>query len=181
MARVPFPYSHLSFSSFDVFAPKDSALSSWISESDLNCARSAPNALIGSRSRDAQPASISIANATLMSEAGFDPHFNLKSFSIKPMDAPPGGITVSLLGFTETRNTPLNWHVDFPYGYHLPFLVKLQDYSKDKWEQLYRVEITADFGPDRLDWEFCTDDLEIQFTEKPTLSEPSKYNSQAPL
>ena len=182
MAIAPFPYSHLSFFSFDIFAPKDPSLSGWVDEPDFNCARSTPNALIGSRSRDDHPASISVIDATSMAEAGLEPYFSLRKFSIKPMNAPPGGVTIKLLGYTGNQNAPLSWHVDFPYGYHLPFLVKLQDYSKEIWEQLQRVEITADFGPAALDYEFCMDDLEIQFTKSSSFtSEYSATTSQRTL
>lgn len=42
-------------------------------------------------------------------------------------------------------------------------MVKIQEFSKVEWSQLYGVEILADYGEDLLDWEFCVDDLELQF------------------
>ena len=39
----------------------------------------------------------------------------------------------------------------------------MQEYSRQAWNKLYKVEFFADFGTDALDWEFCIDDLEVQF------------------
>ena len=78
-------------------------------------------------------------------------------------------ITVSVIGYSYAQDKPLQWHVDFPAGYHLPFLVKMREYSRDQWEYLYAVEVSAEFSVDKLDWEFCVDDLEVHFqnyTEK---------------
>ena len=97
------------------------------------------------------------------------PSFELISFYVKPLDAPPLDITVSLTGHSYARDEPLRWHVDFPTGYHLPFLVKMREYSRDYWTHLYAVDVSAEFNKAELDWEFCIDDLEILFqnyTEK---------------
>ena len=59
----------------------------------------------------------------------------------------------------------MEWDVDFITGYHLPLLVKVQQYTGEAWSQLHKVEIWADFGDDALDWEFCIDDLEVRFHE----------------
>ena len=71
-------------------------------------------------------------------------------------------------GYSATRNesSPLEWHVDFPAGYHLPFKVKIAEFSGEDWNELYGVEILADFGEQALDWEFCIDDLEIMFFQR---------------
>ena len=102
-----------------------------------------------------------------MVEEGLQPYFTLKSFYIKPMDAPAPGTEISVKGYTKTRKEPYSWHVGFPSGFHLPFLVKMEEYSGKEWEEVYKVEIVADFGYDRLDWEFCLDDLELQFFALP--------------
>ncbi len=94
---------------------------------------------------------------------GLQPYFTLKSFYIKPMDAPAPGTTVSVKGYTKAPREPYIWHVDFPIGFHLPFLVKMEEYSDEAWKEVYKVEIVADFGYDDLDWEFCVDDIEVQF------------------
>lgn len=135
-----------------------------ISEHDLNCAVSSPNALVGSRLyENGHGASFEIANATAMSKEGFHPYFTLHSFYVKPMDAPEPGTTVYVKGYSNDLEEPLLWHVEFPSGYHLPLLVNMEEYSGAEWQKIYKVEITADFGYDALDWEFCMDDLELQF------------------
>lgn len=102
-----------------------------------------------------------------MVEEGLQPYFSLKSFYIKPMDAPAPGTKVSVIGYTKTRKEPFVWHVDFPSGYHLPFLVKMEEYSGEEWKEMQKVHIVADFGYDDLDWEFCVDDIELQFFTLP--------------
>ncbi len=106
-----------------------------------------------------------MANSTSMLENGLQPYFTLLSFSIKPMDAPPPLTTITVYGYSHARNKsdPFTWHVDFPAGYHLPLLVKIQEFTGEDWGQLNGVEIVADFGEQALDWEFCLDDLEVQF------------------
>ena len=166
---VPFPYHHLRFSSYSAFKPHDPVFKGVISEHDLNCATSFPNALLGSRpSENAGGAYFEIANATNMKEqAHLYPYFTLSSFFIKPMDAPAPGTTIYVKGYSKKEEQPLVWHVDFPSGYHLPFQVKLQEYSGEAWDELYKVEILADFGYDALDWEFCIDDLVVQYFALP--------------
>ena len=63
------------------------------------------------------------------------------------------------------------WHVDFNFEYHLPFRVKMQEFSREEWDRLYKVEFFADYGEDALDWEFCMDDLEVEFFKLPGDSE----------
>ena len=170
-----------------MLTPRDPNLKDRISSNDLNCAVSSPNALIGSRvssdtrfehdheSEIREGAYFSIANASEMVDAGLQPHFTLVSFNIKPMDAPPPGTSIIVKGYSHARNDSnhFQWHVDFPAGFHLPFLVKMQDYSGDDWDQLYGVEILADFGEQRLDWEFCIDDLEVHFFRSNNSNEPA--------
>ena len=153
-----------------MIAPKDPGLAGIISPRDLNCAVSAPNALVGSRSYGKEEAaSFRIANGSSITTKHPRQSFALISFYIKPLDAPPMDITVSVIGYSYAQDKPLQWHVDFPAGYHLPFLVKMREYSRDQWEYLYAVEVSAEFSVDKLDWEFCVDDLEVHFqnyTEK---------------
>ena len=98
-----------------------------------------------------------------MIEDGLYPYFSLLNFNIKPMDAPPPRTTITIKGYSSTDRDPLEWHVDFDSGYHLPLHVKMHEFSGVAWDQLYGVEILADFGEDALDWEFCVDDIELQF------------------
>ena len=178
LGTVPSPYRHLSFSSYSVLKPRDPKLDGIISEHDLNCAVSPPNALLGSRPREnADGAYFGIANATIMVEEGLQPYFTLKSFYVKPMDAPAPGTKVSVKGYTKDRKEPYFWHVDFPSGYHLPFLVMMEEYSSQEWKEVYKVEISADFGYDDLDWEFAIDDLEVQFFTLPINESESQRDS----
>ncbi|KAL8934892.1 MAG: hypothetical protein Q9216_005683 [Gyalolechia sp. 2 TL-2023] len=163
-ATLPSPYHHLSFSAYNIFRPRDPAFEGIITPNDYNCAVSPPNALLGSRlGSNLQSPSFQIADEVAMTKDGLHPSFDLRSFYIKPMDAPLPGTRINVKGFRFGQGEELKWHVDFPSGYHLPFLVKMEEYSREKWEKLTRVEITADFGEDDLDWEFCLDDLELDF------------------
>lgn len=163
-AFLPASYSHLSFSEFEVFAPRDPALDYWLPPHDKNCATSSPNALLGSSyNGDGSPASFSIANATAMKEAQLHPYFTLQSFQIKPLSAPPPGTVIHVLGWSHAHKMPLKWHVDFDCEYHLPLLVKLEEFAREEWTELYKVEIHADFGYDGMDYEFCLDDLQVRF------------------
>ena len=169
LAIVPSPYHHLYFSSYNVLRPRDPSLDGKITERDLNCAVSSPNALIGSRctsdsTKSTKGAYFGIANASAMASDGLHPYFTLISFNIKPMDAPPAVISVHVKGYSQIRDCPFHWHVDFPAGFHEPFLVKMEEYSGEEWKLVYGIEIIADYGEDALDWEFCIDDLEVQFS-----------------
>lgn len=177
LGSLPSTYHHLSFSKYSVLAPHDANLKGKISPHDLNCAVSSPNALIGSRTSSSDTSSpnlsghsprgayFSIANSTSMLENDFQPYFTLLSFNIKPMDAPPPWTTITVNGYSHARNKSdsFTWHVDFPAGYHMPLLVKTQEYGGKDWDRLYGVEILADFGEQSLDWEFYLDNLEVQF------------------
>ncbi|KAI9869911.1 MAG: hypothetical protein M1830_004935 [Pleopsidium flavum] len=170
LADVFSPYHHLNFSSaYSIITPRDPALRGRISEHDLNSAVSPPNALIGSRYHAGNPnataaASFSI-NLTTSEANKHYPYFDLLSFYIKPLDAPPPGVSVYVKGYGYDQRDPRVWHVDFIPGYHLPLLVKMREYSGEPWDKLWKVEIWADYGEDQLDWEFCVDDLELQFYE----------------
>ena len=175
---MPSPYQHLSFSSYSVLKPRDPALDGIISEYDLNCAVSPPNALIGSRPMEnADGAYFHVSNATLMKEEGLQPYFTLKSFYVKPMDSPAPGTRIIVKGYTKAFKEPYLWHVDFPSGFHTPFLVRMHEYSGKEWKEIYKVEVSADFGYDNLDWEFCLDELELQFFELPEIEIESHSHS----
>lgn len=183
IGKVPSPYVHLSFSRYNILTPGDPALEGFIVPSDLNCAVSAPNALIGSRyssgaaetiarsrklrdvqrSEEPEGAYFEIANASALLAEGLHPYFTLRKLYLKPLAAPSSGTTVTIRGYSYIHKDPLTWSVYFISGYHEPFEVKIQEYSKQEWSQLYGVEILADYGEDELDWEFCLDDLEVLF------------------
>ena len=115
----------------------------------------------------------------MMAEQGFQPYFTLISFYVKPMDAPTPGTKVSVKGYTEARKEPYSWSLFFPSGYHLPFLVKMEEFSSEEWKEVYKVEIVADFGYDDLDWEFAIDDLEVQFFTLPVNESESQRHSES--
>lgn len=171
LAKVPSPYSHLSFSSYNVFTPGDPAWDGKISRNDRNCAVSAPNALIGSRYDESNPdrtygAYFQIANTTAMAEQSLNPYFTLSKFKIKPLDSPPEPTTtlITVIGHKYNTNETVKWDVSFDQGYHDPLHVSLEHFSGGNWEELSGVVILADYGVDALDWEFCIDDLELQFS-----------------
>ena len=163
LIEPPNPYHHLTFSSFSVFSPHSPAFSHIIHPADYNCAVSNPNALLGSRtSEKGAPASFEIANEASLIEEGSKPTFTLQKMTVKPMAAPEPGTNFTVKGYRE-KNEVLEWSVWFPSGFHEMFEVKIEDFSKKKWEGLRKVEISADFGYDGLDWEFCVDDLVVDF------------------
>ncbi|MCJ1471023.1 hypothetical protein MMC07_009671 [Pseudocyphellaria aurata] len=173
LGNVPSPYFHLSFSKYNVLTPGDPELKDMITKEDLNCAVSAPNALIGSRyqseglksAKSPEGSYFEIANASSLAEDGLHPYFTLLSFNVKPLAAPAPGTWIIVNGYSHARQDTLTWKVYFDSDYHEPLLVKIQEFSKEEWSQLYGVEILADYGEDALDWEFCLDDLRLQFFE----------------
>lgn len=156
---IPRNYSDLAFDGFLALQPDAPALEDLISEHDLNCAVSAPNAVYGTRSNRAPPA---IPEISLAKESVFS-SFALSFIKIKPLEMPPFGYSkLTLRGFRDEK-PPLEWRVDFPFGYHDMFKVDIEEFSGTKWSGLRRLQITADFvnADTYMDWEFCFDDLEI--------------------
>ena len=106
-----------------------------------------------------------------MKEEGLDPWFTLVGFWIKPTDGPEPGTTILVRGYKageekeKEETETLEWAVEFPSGFHDMFEVRIEEFSGVKWERLRRVEVVADFGYEPLDWEFCVDDLVVQFFE----------------
>ncbi|KAI4236461.1 MAG: hypothetical protein LQ349_002533 [Xanthoria aureola] len=167
IAPLPSPYKNLTFQRASVFNPLSPSLHNIITPEDHNCAVSAPNALIGSRDTEGGPGlTFSVAdNGT----------FALQRLWVKPMNFPEGGnVTVRIFG-SRGDATPgtaverdgdeglVKWQVEFPVGYHLPFLVKMEEHSQDDWTGLRRVQVVADYGEQKLDWEVCLDDLVVEF------------------
>ncbi len=168
---MPTPYVYLDFHAFNVLNPRESP---YITDEDLNCAVSAPNALLGSRLYDGinvVPASFGVSNESAMIGAGMKPYFSLRSVQLKPLSAPSPGTKLTIQGFKwkQTEEAAIKWSVDFPAGYYPMFLVKFQEYSNESWDELVKVEIYVDFGYSNLDWEFCLDDLEIEFFSNSSL------------
>ncbi|KAI9776371.1 MAG: hypothetical protein M1835_005532 [Candelina submexicana] len=172
LAPLPGPYNHLTFSTaFNVFFPESPSLADRISPHDLNCATSPPNALLGSRTAKDDIASFTInTTSTSTSPSHLRPYFTLHKSNIKPLDAPPPGTEMHVRG-TSVDGKVLEWSVTFPAGYSLPLEVRMEEFSGEKWERLGKVEMWAEFGYDALDWEFCVDDLEVEFTSGDGLDE----------
>ncbi|KAL9628234.1 MAG: hypothetical protein Q9164_007352 [Protoblastenia rupestris] len=165
LTSLPKPYHNLTFISYSVFDPHSPSLAHLISPYDLNCAVSAPNALLGSRtSENGTAASFEIASDTPVDKSGLWQSFTLHSLKVKPMAAPEPGTNLVIRGYRNGTEYDVAWNVWFPSGYHEPLEVRIQEFSEMKWETLRKVEIFADFGYDRLDWEFCIDDLVVEFT-----------------
>ncbi|KAL8858252.1 MAG: hypothetical protein Q9178_005264 [Gyalolechia marmorata] len=169
LTSLPSPYHNLTFTNAAAFSPRSSALADIITPNDHNCAISAPNAIIGSRDEEGGRG----LRFETASNASNSTSFLLKQFWVKPMDFPaPGSVKVTVSGYRRVQsnvtvaNPDFKWHVDFPFGYHLPFLVKMEEYSGRKWTGLRAVEVAADYGEQALDWEVCLDDLAVEFGDE---------------
>ncbi|ETI20531.1 hypothetical protein G647_08568 [Cladophialophora carrionii CBS 160.54] len=150
-------YHGLTFNYFYAFQPTHQDLEGIISVDDLNCAVSKPNSLYGSK----------IANESPSIQAHDPSHrFTVHSLKIKPLDFPVGFVTINLRGILPERlSSPLEWSVDFPAGFHDSLHVRLEEFSKVRWQGLARLEVEADFHFNDVemdDWEFCIDDLEVE-------------------
>lgn len=170
---VPDAYHHLNFDGLYPFNPHADAFMGKISEHDLNCAISAPNGLYGARyetggsrptrlrseaHEDVPAIHIDVESAAVF---GLRPYFTLHSLKIKPLDIPLSHTTLYLKGYTLEQ--VLHWQVDFPLGFHDMLHVRMEEFSKRKWQELERLELFANLHYDGGDWEFCLDDLEIEF------------------
>lgn len=156
---IPSNYSHLAFDGFLAFKPDDPGLEGLISETDLNCAVSSPNAIYGTRynHHPAVVPEIRLAKNSTFSS------FALASLKIKPLDMPPFSYTKLTLRGNRARKSPREWSVDFPTGFHDVLAVNIEEFSCESWDGLESLQITADFvnGGAYMDWEFCFDDLDI--------------------
>lgn len=169
---VPDAYHHLNFDGLYPFKPQADAFKEKLSEHDLNCAVSAPNALYGARYRvgksqlryqmsrheDVPAIHIDAKSAAVF---GIHPYFTLHSLKIKPLDIPLSHTTLYLKGYTSEQ--VLHWQVDFPLGFHDMLHVRIDEFSKRKWQKLERLELFANLYYDGGDWEFCLDDMEVEF------------------
>lgn len=126
---IPTNYSHLEFDGFLAIKPDDPGLEGLISESDLNCAVSSPNAIYGTRYNN-HPAVI--PEIRLAKNSTFS-SFGLASLKIKPLDMPPFSYTKLTLRGNRAQMSPLEWTVDFPNGFHDTFLVKIEEFSGKSW------------------------------------------------
>jgi hypothetical protein len=88
-----------------------------------------------------------------------------------PIDSVPVIANVTIRGWhadSEGKDDPLVFQVQWTSGYTEPLLVDLDSkrFSDSKWQALRWLDFAVDFGPDRLDWEFCLDDLRVGFTRR---------------
>lgn len=163
---MPFNYSFLDFTDFYILRPSAPELKDRISEHDLNCAVSTPNALYGARPLPLERLPTIQLNSSSREREEGPGSFTLHSLNVKPLDMPLGSVKVSMRGVRHD-NTTLLWDVDFPAGFHDPLAVDIASFSRVTWDKLEKIEISADFHYERttLDWEFCVDDIEISFAE----------------
>ncbi len=154
LTSLPSPYHNLTFTNAAVFAPRSPALADIITPNDHNCAISTPNAIIGSRDEEGGRG---LRFGTASNAANSTTLFALTQFWVKPMDFPaPGSVKITVSGYRRVQpdvmvaNPDFKWHVDFPPGYHLPFLVKMEEHSGRKWTGLRAVEVVADYGEQAL-------------------------------
>ncbi len=98
--------------------------------------------------------------------------FDLHSVSIKPIAMPIDPVPVianlTITGWAADREGTdglLVFRVEWPSGYTKPLRIDFnsKQFSKYKWKALGSLDFAVDFGPDRLDWEFCLDDLTVGF------------------
>lgn len=88
-----------------------------------------------------------------------------------PVDPEPAIVIVTIRGWVaddpEAETIPLKFHVEWTSGYTEPLVIDFDSkhFSKNRWKALRMLDFSVDFGPDRLDWEFCFDDLTVQFTK----------------
>jgi hypothetical protein len=157
--NIPTNYSELVFDGLLALRPDASALEGLISEHDLNCAVSSPNAVYGTRYNHNPP---TIPQILLVKGSRYS-SFSLVSLKVKPLNMPPLGYATLKLRGLRRNQQPLDWSVDFPHGFQDMFTVDIENYSGTKWKDLNSLQITADFVNDGhyMDWEFCMDDFEV--------------------
>lgn len=168
---MPANYSFLDFGGLLAFKPTDPELDGLISEEDLNCATSRPNALYGTRynldsghKRGLTGLPFIALSSSPNAPASKPTSFELRALKIKPLNMPFAYTTISLRGY-KSHNETIEWEVDFPAGFHNVLEVDIARFSGHHWAGLTKMEVWADFhNADMvLDWEYCLDDLELVF------------------
>ena len=93
--------------------------------------------------------------------------FELLGMTVKPLAAPESaiGTELSVRGWRGrgSDGEVLEWSVVFPYGFWDMFEVRIEEFSGRRWDGLWKVEVSARYGVDGLDWEVCVDDLVVGF------------------
>jgi hypothetical protein len=113
-----------------------------------------------------------MVNTTATRLKGVDAVFNLHSISVKPIAMPidpdPVIANVTIQGWhagNEGADDPLVFRVQWTAGYTEPLLIDFDSkhFAESEWRALRWLDFAVDYGPDRLDWEFCLDDLRVGF------------------
>jgi len=116
-----------------------------------------------------------MVNTTATRLKDVDACFSLHSISVKPIampiDSDPVIANVTIRGWhadSESTDDPLVFRVQWTSGYTEPLLIDLDSkhFSEAEWQALRWLDFAVDFGPDRLDWEFCLDDLRVGFMQR---------------
>lgn len=98
-----------------------------------------------------------------------------------PVDRVPVIATVTIRGWAAggqaTDSSPQIFQVEWTSGYTEPLLVDFnrKHFSQYRWTAMESLDFSVDFGPDRLDWEFCLDDLTVRFTGR---DQPMKIQAE---
>jgi hypothetical protein len=110
-----------------------------------------------------------ITNASSLSGAGLSPFFTLKGMMIKPMhnvnyDRTPQW-TLHIWGYRADGEI-YKWSVIFPSSFHEMFPVRLERFTRKRWDMLKHVEIWTAWEEDYMTrtWQFCMDDMEVEFS-----------------
>ena len=108
---------------------------------------------------------------------GLKSWFELLGMRVKPLVAPESeaGTNLTVRGWRRGEmdeegegerdgdGEVLEWSVVFPYGFWDMFEVRIGEFSGRRWDRLWKVEVSARYGEDGLDWEICVDDLVVRF------------------
>ncbi len=114
-----------------------------------------------------------------MRDEGLSSWFELVGMRVKPLAAPESEVGTNLTirgwrvgkidaegnGDGDGDGEVLEWSVVFPYGFWDMFEVRIEEFSRRRWDRLWKVEVSARYGDgeDMLDWEVCVDDLVVGF------------------
>ena len=103
----------------------------------------------------------------MLRKEGLREWFELVGMRVKTLAAPESGVGTELRvrGWRrgEGEGEVLEWSVVFPYGFWDVLEVRIEEFSGRRWDRLWKVEVSARYGEDGLDWEVCVDDLVVGF------------------
>jgi hypothetical protein len=159
-------YSPLNLGGFSLLNAPQAYLEGNLSAADLDCAKSPPNAFLGSRSNRSIWPRFSVSPSSKSKTPGAStkaPDFQLLTITVKPLHLTPRFVTLIGQGYTIEggraiyyTSFALTWLRD---GYQRPYKLDLTKW--DNWRRnLSVVEMWAE-TEDGDDWEFCLDNVEI--------------------